>query len=210
MIWVACLGETVRGYAFVKDHKILEIATDPAYPNAACGRLLGRVRSEALERVACGPEVIVYAPIDHPVIELFRAASGKIVDQDEYEGSCSMYHVPDIGRFLTAVVPELVHRAKEAGATFPLELGLTVGDRRWMVHVEAAISRSRVEPDKLSRRHLTLTPATFVRLALGHTGVDGASTEDGFESSTSTALDAARVLFPVRPIWRSPLDSATA
>ena len=34
VIWVACQGETVRGYAFIKDHKILEIAYDPAYPQA--------------------------------------------------------------------------------------------------------------------------------------------------------------------------------
>ncbi len=34
VIWVACLGESVFGYAFVKDHKILEIAFDAAYPNA--------------------------------------------------------------------------------------------------------------------------------------------------------------------------------
>ena len=45
---------------------------------------------------------------------------------------------------------------------------------------------------------------------MGHTGVDAASTEEGFESSTGTALDAARILFPARPIWRSPLDGATA
>jgi predicted acetyltransferase len=30
VIWVACQGEAVRGYAFVKDHKILEIATSIA------------------------------------------------------------------------------------------------------------------------------------------------------------------------------------
>ena len=56
VIWVACQGETVRGYAFIKDHKILEIASDPAYPQALRA-LLGRVRAEALERAY--PEVTV-------------------------------------------------------------------------------------------------------------------------------------------------------
>jgi hypothetical protein len=45
---------------------------------------------------------------------------------------------------------------------------------------------------------------------MGHTGIDDAANEDGFAASTATALDAARVLFPVQPIWRSPLDAATA
>jgi predicted N-acetyltransferase YhbS len=208
VIWVACLGEAVRGYAFVKDHKILEIATDPAHPQALCA-LLGRVRAEALERAY--PEVIVYAPEDHPAIEAFRSFSGKVIDQEDYEGTCSMYHIPDVEGFLKAILPELCKRADLAGASLPVELGVTVGDRRWLLHVESSTAnRSRVEPDKLSRRHLTLTPSAFVRLVMGHTGIDRAATEEGFETSTSTALDAARVLFPTRPIWRSPLDSATA
>lgn len=204
VIWVACQGETVRGYAFVKDHKILELAHDPAHPQALKA-LLGRVRAEALERAY--PEVIVHAPPEHPVMEAFHS-SGRVIDQDEYEGSCSMYHIPDIGRFLTAILPELTRRAEEAGSPFPLELGITVDDRRWLLHIDP--KHARVEPDKLSRRHLTLSSATLVRLTTGHNGIDRASTEEGFESSTGTALDAARILFPVRAIWRSPLDSATA
>ncbi len=206
VIWVACQGETVRGYAFVKDHKVLEIASDPNYPQAL-KTLLGRVRAEALERAY--PEVIVHAPPEHPVLECFRT-SGKVVDQDEYEGSASMYHVPNIDRFLALILPELSRRAVAAGTTLPLELGLTVDDRRWLLHIEATGARSRVEPDKLSRRHLTLSQSTFTRLLMGHIDIEHAAAEDGFESSTGTAVDAARVLFPLRPIWRSPLDSATA
>ena len=37
VIWVACQGDAVRGYAFVKDHRILEIATDPGAPAGAQG-----------------------------------------------------------------------------------------------------------------------------------------------------------------------------
>jgi ribosomal protein S18 acetylase RimI-like enzyme len=205
VIWVACQGETVRGYAFVKDHKILEIATDPAYPQALSA-ILGRVRAEALERAY--PEVIVYAPGDHPVLEAFRQAQGRILDAEEYENSTSMYHIPDVGRFLNLILPEVSRRAREAEAALPIELGLTVGDERWLIHSNT--KGSRIEKDKLSRRHLSLAPAAFVRLAMGHTGIDRAIAEDGCESSTATAVDAARILFPITPIWRSPLDSATA
>jgi ribosomal protein S18 acetylase RimI-like enzyme len=205
VIWVACQGEAVRGYAFVKDHRILEIAHHPGHPQALKA-LLGRVRAEALERAY--PEVVVHAPIDHPVLDAFRTASGKIIDQDEYDGTVSMYHIPNIEGFLQAILPELLQRVHHARTAVPLELGLTVGDRRWLLHIAAR--KARVEPDKLSRRHLTLSPAALVRLALGHTGIDRAALENGFEASTSTAIEVARILFPVRPIWRSPLDSATA
>ena len=205
VIWVACQGETVRGYAFVKDHRILEIATDPAHPQALKA-LLGRVRAEALERAY--PQVLVHAPLDHPVIEAFRQSSGKVIDQEEWEGSTSMYHIPNLEKFLAAALPELAHRATASGMGPSIELGLTVGDRRWLLHIEG--DKSRFEPDKLSRRHLTLSPPALVRLLMGHTDIDRAVEQDGVESSTGTALDAARVLFPLQPIWRSPLDAGTA
>ncbi len=205
VIWVACQGDAVRGYAFVKDHRILEIATDPAHPQALKA-LLGRVRAEALERAY--PQVIVHAPLDHPVIEAIRQTSGKVIDLDEVEGSSSMYHIPSLERFLTTAMPELEARSEAAGGPTAIELGLTVGDRRWLLHVEPG--KSRVEPDKLSRRHLTLSAPALVRLLMGQTDIDRAVEDDGVESSTGTALEAARILFPQRPVWRSPLDAATA
>ena len=66
-------------------------------------------------------------------------------------------------------------------------------DERWLIHIDG--KNSRVEPEKLSRRHLTLTPSALVRLLMGHTGITAASDEEGFIASTSTALDAARILF---------------
>jgi predicted N-acetyltransferase YhbS len=205
VIWVACLGEAVKGYAFIKDHKILEIACDPAYPQALRS-LLGRVRAEALERAY--PEVSVAAPVNHPVIEAIREAAGRVMDHDLHEGSASMYHIPDLGRFLKCILPELARRAAEAKCPVPLELGLSKDDERWLIHIHG--KQSRVEPDKLSRRHLTLSAPALVRLVMGHTGVDAAAEDESFVASTSTALEMARILFPPDPIWRSPLDSATA
>ncbi len=205
VIWVACEGDTVRGYAFVKDHKILEIASDPAQPQALRA-LLGRVRAEALERAY--PQVTVHAPVGHPAIEAFQSASGRLFDQEATDGAYSMCHIPDLGRFLNCILPELGRRAMAAGVTLPLEMGITTEDHRWLIHIEG--KNSRVEPDKLSRRHLTLTPPVLVRLLMGHTSVVDAVAEEGFAASTATALDVARVLFPAQPIWRSPLDAATA
>jgi hypothetical protein len=119
-----------------------------------------------------------------------------------------MYHIPDLGRFLKCILPELARRAAESGCALPLELGICLDDERWLLHIQG--KNSRVEPEKLSRRYLTLTQSALVRLLLGHTGLTAASEEDGFIASTSTAVDAARVLFSQVPIWRSPLDSATA
>lgn len=205
VIWVACQGEAVRGYAFVKDHRVLEIAASEAHPHALRA-LLGRVRAEALERAY--PEVILHAPTDHPAMDIVRESGGRVVDQEEWDGTASMYHIPDPQRFLAAALPELARRVKDAGAPSPFELGLCVGDRKFLLHLQG--KKSKVEPDRLGRRYLTVTPPALVRLLMGHTGIDRAVSEDGVEPATATAIDAARVLFPVQPVWRSPLDSATA
>jgi GNAT superfamily N-acetyltransferase len=206
VIWVACAGERVHGYAFVKDHRVLEIATDPAHP-FAMQALLGRVRSEALERAY--PHVAIHAPPQHPALEIVREVGGKVLDEEESEGAVSLYHVPNPEAVLTLILPDLLQRVRQAKLTLPLDLGLSVGDRKLLVHLINART-SRVEPERLGRRHLSLTPAAFARLVLGHTGLDVAMAVDGVTASTTTAVDLARVLFPRFPLWRSPLDSVTA
>jgi GNAT superfamily N-acetyltransferase len=206
VIWVACVGERVHGYAFVKDHRVLEIATDPAHP-FALQALLGRVRSEALERAY--PHVTIHAPPEHPALEIVREVGGKVLEEEESEGAVSLYHVPHPEALVTSLLPDMLQRVRQAKLTLPLDLGLSVGDRKLLVHLINARS-SRVDTDRLGRRHLTLGPAAFARLALGHTGIDVAMTVDGVTASTTTAVDLARVMFPRFALWRSPLDSVTA
>ena len=102
------------------------------------------------------------------MIEAIRLASGRVLDQDVLEGSASMYHIPDLGRFLKSILPELARRAREAKLPPPVELGISTDDERWMIHIQG--KHSRVEPDKLSRRHLSLKAPALVRLLMGHTG----------------------------------------
>lgn len=206
VIWVACLGERVHGYAFVKDHRVLEIAADPERPEVM-PLLLGRVRSEALERAY--PEVLIHAPPGHAALDLVRAGGGQVISREEWDGEVFMYHAPDPARLLNYLLPEIARRVKLERVGLPLDLGLVVDDERWLVHIGPGKS-SRIEPDKLGRRYLTLSSSAFVRLVLGHTGIERAISLDGVTPSASTAVEAARVLFPQQTLWRSPLDSVTA
>ncbi len=205
-IWVVCRGEKVLGYAFVKDHRVLELASDAENP-FAMEALLGRVRSEAIERAY--PEVIIHAPLSHPVMNVVREASGTIVNQEQWDGDVSMIYAPDPARLLSAMLPEFARRARAARVTLPLELGIVVGDQRWLLHV-ATSRATKVEHDRVGRRHLALSAPALTRLALGHHDIDTAVALGEVEPSTSTASEAARVLFPIVDLWRSPLDTLTA
>ena len=206
VIWVACVGEKVHGYAFVKDHRVLEIATDPAYP-FALQALLGRVRSEALERAY--PHVTIHAPPGHPALEVVRDVGGKALDEEESEGEVSLYHIPSAQALLTALMPDFLERLRHTKQSYPLNLGLTVGDQKLLIEFASAESGT-VELERVGRRHLTMSQSAFTRLVLGHTGLDAAMTVDGVTASTTTAVDLARILFPRFALWRSPLDSVTA
>jgi hypothetical protein len=141
------------------------------------------VFARALEQAY--PEVTVYAPSNHPIMDIIRVSSGRIIDQDAYDGTVSMYHIPDLGRYLKAILPELARRASELGAALPVELGICADDERWLIHVDGA--NSRVEPEAQPG---ALSPSGLVRLLLGHTGVEAAPSR-GLYASTSTAIDAA-------------------
>jgi predicted N-acetyltransferase YhbS len=205
-IWVACRGEKVLGYAFVKDHRVLELASDPEHPYAL-EALLGRVRSEAIERAY--PEVIVHAPLSHPALTIIGEAGGSVSSLDAWEGEVSLVNVPEPVRLMNMMLPEFARRARAARVALPLELGIVVGDQRWMLHV-AQSRATKLESERVGRRHLTLSQPALVRLLLGHHDIDTAIEEDGVEPSASTAIEAARVLFPRVDLWRSPLDSLTA
>jgi hypothetical protein len=205
-IWVVCRGEKVLGYAFVKDHRVLELAADAESPYAL-EALLGRVRSEAIERAY--PEVIVHAPIGDAAMNLVREAGGTVVNQEQWDGEFSMVYLPDPARLLNLMLPEFARRARAARVTLPLELGLVVGEQRWLLHV-ATSRATKLEPDRVGRRHLALSQSALTRLALGHQDIDSAVEAGDVTPSTSTAVEAARILFPVVDMWRSPLDTLTA
>ena len=194
VIWVACQGETVRGYAFIKDHKILELAFDPAYPQAMRA-LLGRVRSEALERAY--PEVSVYCAQRPPGDgrDPWRIRSDH--RSGGYDGTVSMYHIPDLGRFLKRRPSGARAARSESGGPLPLGAGALRRGRALADPCRCQESHGSSRT-KLSRRYLTLSPSAWSALDGSH-GIDAASEEEGFVASTSTAIDAARILFPPAP-----------
>lgn len=201
-VWVAGQGDSVHGYAFVRDHRVLELATDPAQP-AALSCLLGRIRAEAMERAY--PRIALFTPEGHPCWE-----SLKVYNDLGAQGSSArdlatlMCLVPDAGLFLEQSLPALIARAEGA----KLDLGFLVDGERFQITTEG--KAAKVEPNKSGRRRISITPSGFVQLALGVAGVDDLAEMSGL-SGTPQALEVARKLFPKDgTFYRSPLDAGIA
>ena len=169
VIWVACQGEAVRGYAFIKDHKVLEIAFDPAYPQAMRA-LLGRVRCRgARAGLPRGHRLRAErSPGDGRDPRLVRAGSS-IRRLTTARSRCTTS--PTWAGSSRPSCPSCRAARSSRGSRCRWSWGCAWDDQRWLIH--AAAKNSRVEPEKLSRRHLTLSPAALVRLLMGHHGVDG-------------------------------------
>ncbi len=217
VIWVACRGAEVMGYAFVKDHRILELAADPADPNAMRA-LLGRIRAEALERAY--PRVAFYMPPDHPAMEIIRDRPAGVGPVTTADPRVSVYGIPDLAHFLRAVLPVLTARAAEVGM-LPLELGLTIaahdpesspadnGSATIKLLIKLDSQYSTIERDRTGRSHLSLSRREFTQLILGHLDATTLLEMPGVAVSSNIAEKAIPVLFPKMPFWRSPLDQLT-
>lgn len=204
-IWVACRGDHVHGYAFVKDHHVLEIASDIDCPEAF-KMLLGRIRAESLERAY--PEILLDIPGDHPVIahlaDLPAARPLAPSPAAPQPPSHLMMKVSNISQFLTQLAPELDRRARAAGMKSG-ELGLTVGSNRWTLRWDAE-SPMTVETGRSGRKSITVTERGLILLALGQESIESLVLAGMAHFQHTSSASTCDALFPRRSLWRSTLD----
>ena len=135
------------------------------------------------------------------------SGSGRLFDQEIVDGSASMYHIPDLGQFLKAVLPELTRRAacrraapcrsKSASPPTPALADPYRG--------QELAGRARQAQPPAPRP----CPLALVRLLMGHTGIDRRGRRRFRRVDRHRPRRRPRPL-PPQPIWRSPLDAATA
>lgn len=197
-------GTPIVGYAITKDDRVLELMCDPDHPTAA-EQLLARACSEAIERDY--HSLTLHAPPGDRLFSVFCSAGGEQYNHELHQGEVFMAKLLDPQGFLRALRSELHARAENARFPRPCGLGLHVHEEKLQL---AATRRSvKVSSGKLGRSYLRLNLPEFTRLVLGHLDVQEAINSGRIRASTRYAVEAARILFPRLPLWRSPLDELT-
>jgi len=195
----------IVGYVVTRGERIVELLTAPGHPLAAA-QLLARACRDAIER---GRHTVrLDVPPNSRVDKLFRAASGKHLQQETCPCLVLMAKLLSPVRLLRAMAGEFHRRAEAAGAPRPAELGLLVDGKKYRL----ALTPSGVEAvdRNIGRSYLRLNVADFTRLVLGHLDWDEALSDGRVEPSTNVALSIGRVLFPKLPLWFPPLDNLQA
>ena len=206
----------IAGYAFVKEGRIVELlASLNAEGEGIPERLLTRVCRDALERNVS--EVRIDAAASDPLHGLFAAAGGQLTRNEEHEGEVFMAKLFDPPAFLRSLAPLVIERAKAAGLSIPLRLGMCLENDGGIAAGEATLcrlvvtSRSvKIEPGPPGRSYLALRRRDLTPLLLGLWRLPDAVALGRIRATTHIAEHTAAALFPQLPWWRPPLDELVA
>jgi hypothetical protein len=210
----------IVGYAVTRGEQIVELLAAPDCPQASA-ELLGRCCREIIEHGL--HHVRLHAPPECPLHALFQKVGGRHDHHEtDREPVCpasvhaAHAHAPQVHmarllqplKLLRRLGPVLLRRAEAADLLRPLELGLAVEGKKYLLVVTP--QDVAVELGALGRSYLQLNVADFTRLLLGQLHWDTALAEGRIEASTALARRTGRVLFPRVPLWRPPLDDLEA
>jgi predicted N-acetyltransferase YhbS len=228
---LAKLLETIVGYAFVRQGRIVEVVGDPRRPEVA-RQLAARVCADASEQgdwlVRCD------APHDHPLHALLRVAGGRLVSQQQLDGEVFMAKLLDPLTVLRQTAGVLHARAKAAGLGQIPRLGLELrshssgglrshpggglrsgqgrGTSGLVERYRLKFSRRdmRIETGAPCRHALVLRYADLAPLLVSDCSAEEMLATGRMRTTTAAARRAARALFPAACWWRPPLDDLLA
>jgi hypothetical protein len=202
------LEETIApivGYAVLRQGRIVELCAAPEHATADY-QLLARACADAIEHDR--QQIFLHAPPTSRLHQVIASANGRYIDHESDGEEVFMVKVFDPPKFLEMLAPEFDARAKAAGMSRDVELGLSVEGEKW--RLVCTRRGFRVRGGSLGRNFLILNRAEFTRLALGHAKVRDTAETGRIIASTKSALDLAETIFPRLAFWRPQWDELPA
>jgi predicted N-acetyltransferase YhbS len=212
---LAKLLESIVGYAFVRQGRLVEVVADPRRPEVA-RHLAARVCADASEQgdwlVRCD------APPDHSLHALLREAGGRLVSQQQLDGEVFMAKILDPLTLLRQTAGSLRERAKAArigpGARLGIELrsgnsrGASGLVERYCLHFGR--QSAQLETGTPCRHAIVLRYSDLAPLLLADCSAEEQLATGRLRATTRKARTLALALFPAARWWRPPLDDLLA
>lgn len=191
----------IVGYAVVRQQRVVELLTDPAYPQAG-PQLLARVCADAIERDQ--QEIELDAPPQDQLHRLVAAADGEFLHHEVEEQEVYMVRRPEMPALVRTLAPLWEARLRDSGMSRACELGLLAGDEKHLLSVGRR--GARAIPGRLSRNYIACSSSELTRLVLGHLNPVEAAESGRLTASTQLALEFANLLFPRVQSWHPAWD----
>jgi len=209
---IAQVLDSIVGYAFVRQSRIVELVTTPDDGEVA-RHLAARVCADACEQddwhLRCDAEA------GHPLHELLCRAGGNLTACREVSGEVFMAKLLDPLAALRHLLGELSARARAAELPLPLEFGVELraqggsktAPKTGIVerfHIQLGKRSVSASTGNLGRHFLVLREGDFAPLLLGDTGAAELEAGGRLRCSTATARTLAACLFPTG-VWSRPV-----
>jgi predicted N-acetyltransferase YhbS len=198
-------GAPIVGYACMRRGHILEIMAADDSPRVTA-ELLKRACGDAMERDF--HHLRIDAPPGRSVHAILANARDHSLSRDSGSGAAVLASVLDVGEFLQQCGDELHRRARGAGQSLPCELGLRVGNDRYVVAVNR--NGTQVREGKPGRSQLVCSRSQFCQLAIGQLDVAAELDARRLIATTNFAREFACAVFPRLPMWNTAWDDSPA
>lgn len=198
-------GAPIMAYACMRRGHILEIMVADDSPRVTA-ELLKRACGDATERDL--HHLRIDAPPGRSVHAILANARDHSLSRDSGGGAVVLASVLDVREFLQQCGEELHRRVRDAGLSLPCELGLRVGNDRYVVAVNR--TGTEVREGKPGRSQLACSRSQFCQLALGQFDLAAALEAKQLNATTHFAREFACAAFPRLALWNTAWDDSPA
>ena len=119
-----------------------------------------------------------------------------------------MMRLIDTAAMVRRMAPQWVERMQASGISRHSELGLHVGEQKYLLSLRRR--GVRFGAGRLGRNYISCNRAELTRLVMGHSDPVEAAAQNRLTPSTHVALQLASALFPRLPLWRPSWDDLSA
>jgi predicted acetyltransferase len=197
----AHLMPQIVAYAVVQGSRVVEMFCRPGY-DVAGPLVLARACRDAIEQDHHA--ITLHTAADDPMHELLVTAGGTWCTNAKSTDGVLMIKLLDPSRWTEQMYPLLHHRAKQSGVTRPLEIGFSVGARRFRFRLTRR--SSRFESSTAAADDVRCRPGAVEAMMLGTSTVAQLVDAGQIVVRRDELLEPLTALFPSQLYWQSPFD----
>jgi predicted acetyltransferase len=192
----------IVGYAVTRGSQVVELCIVPGFAKAAAWRLLARACQDAIEQDH--RTLSLHTPPTDPLHELILSAGGSWSASGRAGGGTLMVKLLDPARWVEAMYPVLLCRAKATGVKRPLRVVFGTGRRKYQL--ELTRRSSRFVRDDAGAVDVRCEPDMLAAMLIGNLEIAAAGAAGPFEKCDAKTAQHLAALFPPSTFWQSQFD----
>jgi predicted acetyltransferase len=191
----------IAAYAVLQGSRVLELCCQPGCEIAGT-LVLARACRDAIEQDHHA--ITLHTPAHDTLHEVLITAGGTWCAGCTSGDGVLMVRLLDPGRWIEALYPVLLARAKQAGIKRPCDIHLEVGGQDCCLRLTRR--SSRLECGSRDHADAACDPSAFERMLLGDVTVNSLLDAGRLSVNRPEVAGQLSALFPAQCLWQSPFD----